>query len=220
MVSVSPIESDSDVDGDDGERVFVLSNEDSRTGLVPYSNRPDGDQQGNSVESGSAAGPSKFVGQGLGETKREQEPRVVPSLLYPPAMTFDGNPNGWRQVSRVSISQHGTAPVLTECDTVPPLLFQQSLRPLPKPRITINSNLQHRTSLPDLRNVRMQVEGRLQDFGPAAGPESFFPNPNVSPGDDNDLLPPDYDQATEPFPDMMSVSGPLSPSSSGHLLSP
>ena len=41
----------------------------------------------------------------------------------------------------------------------------------------------------DARNARMQVEGRVQDFGPA----------NHVPGNDEGMLPPDYQQATEPF---------------------
>jgi len=45
------------------------------------------------------------------------------------------------------------------------------------------------TSEEDIRNSRMKVEGRVQDFGPVA---------YVS-GNNGGLLPPDYRQATEPF---------------------
>jgi len=45
------------------------------------------------------------------------------------------------------------------------------------------------TSEEDIRNSRMRVEGRVQDFGPVA---------YVS-GNSGGLLPPDYRQATEPF---------------------
>ena len=41
----------------------------------------------------------------------------------------------------------------------------------------------------DTPNARMQVEGRVQDFGPISH----------VPGNDESILPPDYQQATEPF---------------------
>ena len=41
----------------------------------------------------------------------------------------------------------------------------------------------------DTPNARMQVEGRVQDFGPI----SHIPET------DEGILPPDYQQATEPF---------------------
>ncbi|KAF9793501.1 hypothetical protein BJ322DRAFT_1035047 [Thelephora terrestris] len=44
----------------------------------------------------------------------------------------------------------------------------------------------------DLRAMRMQVEGRSQDFGPV----SFLPDPEH----DGNILPPDYNQAIQPFP--------------------
>jgi len=44
----------------------------------------------------------------------------------------------------------------------------------------------------DLRAMRMQVEGRQQDFGPI----TFV----LDSGHEGDLLPPDYNQATQPFP--------------------
>lgn len=93
MVSVSPIESDSEA-GEGG--IFTFSSEDSRT-LVPQSNYTERDR-GTGTESVYMVRPSKLVGQGLGKVKREREPRVAPSLLYPPVMTFDGDPGGWRQV--------------------------------------------------------------------------------------------------------------------------
>lgn len=104
MVSVSPIESDSDV----GEsRMFTFSSEDSRTGFIPID-----------IELGSVPGPSKFVGRRLGEVKREHEPGVVRSLLHPPVMTFDGDPDGWRQVSQVPILRR-TTPMLTDTSPIP-----------------------------------------------------------------------------------------------------
>ena len=41
----------------------------------------------------------------------------------------------------------------------------------------------------DIRNSRIQVQGRVQDFGPVT----------YTSGNDEGLLPPDYRQATEPF---------------------
>ena len=41
----------------------------------------------------------------------------------------------------------------------------------------------------DTRNARIQVEGRAQDFGPV----------NYIPDSDEGILPPDYQQATQPF---------------------
>lgn len=45
------------------------------------------------------------------------------------------------------------------------------------------------TSEEDIRNSRMQVEGRVQDFGPVT----------YASGNNEGQLPPDYRQATEPF---------------------
>ena len=45
------------------------------------------------------------------------------------------------------------------------------------------------TSEEDIRNSRMQVEGRVQDLGPVT----------YASGNNEGLLPPDYRQATEPF---------------------
>jgi hypothetical protein len=114
MISVSPIESDSD---DGGDRIFPFSSEDSRTMLVPHDIRADRDREAG-IESGPVTGPSGSVVQGLGEVKRERESRMVPSLLYPPVKTFDGDPSGWRKVSRISISLCRIAPMLNDIDPV------------------------------------------------------------------------------------------------------
>ena len=77
------------------------------------------------------------------------------------------------------------------------LFYSQATRPLPQPEQS-NSRLRPTAlalpSLPggDLRDVRMRVEGRSQDFGPI----TFEPDPEH----DENLLPPDYYQATQPFP--------------------
>lgn len=97
MVSVSPIESDSDVD--EGP-IFTFSSQDSRTGSDPHSDRADR--------------PPEFVVRGLGKVKREQGLAVVPSLLYPPVMGFEGDPGEWRQVSRIFYPLRRTTPLLTD----------------------------------------------------------------------------------------------------------
>lgn len=96
MVSVSPIESDSDIGGD---RTLAISSEesDSRTRLVSHSSRADGDWPID-IESGSVAGSPEFVIL----DKVKQEPGLVPSLLYPPMAMHKGDPSGWRQVSGIS----------------------------------------------------------------------------------------------------------------------
>ena len=54
------------------------------------------------------------------------------------------------------------------------------------------------------------MEGRVQDFGPAPSCiDVSDPNPALdNPGD---LLPPDYNQATEPFPESVSAPTPVYP---------
>ena len=100
MVSVSPIESDSDVGGDS---TFPFSGGHSGTRSVPYGSSAD-EERGTTIESGSGTVHSKYVAQGFGEVNREQRLGAVPSLLYPPVTTFDGDPSGWRKVSRISLS--------------------------------------------------------------------------------------------------------------------
>ncbi|KAF9793505.1 hypothetical protein BJ322DRAFT_1035065 [Thelephora terrestris] len=189
MISVSPIESDSD---GHGERGFTCSSSssDSRTRLVSQSGRTGGERGIACTESSgssSGAGPPEFLGRGRGDVK------IGSSLLYPPAMTFD--------------------------DSNP----RQSLRPLPTPRTALNDSLQYRSSMPDFRHMRMHVDGRLQDFGPVLDcPKSFFAvsNPDTESEHDDDL-PPDYDQATQPFPHSIHGSSPtVTPSSYRPPLSP
>jgi len=69
-------------------------------------------------------------------------------------------------------------------------------RPLPRPeqsssRARTNAAGLASLSDNDLRNQRMRVEGRLQDFGPVTFEDSE---------NEGSLLPPDYNQATQPFP--------------------
>jgi len=91
--------------------------------------------------------------------------------------------------------------------------FLQSIRPLPRPRITSSDSNQLHAGLPPETNfwsMRMRVEGRVQDFGPAAA-LSAVSEPNTALGDDDDLLPPDYYQATQPFPHPISAPTPVPP---------
>ena len=79
--------------------------------------------------------------------------------------------------------------------TSPPFYFQMP-RPFPQPGRSdtlASSAFVLAPVIPgDLRAVRLQVEGRSRDFGPV----TFVPNPEH----DGNTLPPDYSQATQPFP--------------------
>lgn len=99
MISVSPIE-ESDEGHGQGERNFTSSTSESRTRLVSQGNRcptchTDGDRGPGiagteSSGSSSGAGPSEYLIRG--DVKRELDLKGS-SLLYPPAMTFDGGLN-------------------------------------------------------------------------------------------------------------------------------
>lgn len=82
-------------------------------------------------------------------------------------------------------------------NTVPPQNPGNVPRPLPQPGRSnppaSSSTFVLAPAIPgDLRAVRLQVEGRSQDFGPV----TFIPDPEH----DGNTLPPDYNQATQPFP--------------------
>lgn len=83
MISVSPIESDSDGHPDG---TYATSSTESRTRLVSHSNHSDG--RFGSIELGSLGGDSESVGLSRGDPKR-----MPLSLLCPPVMPFDGDPN-------------------------------------------------------------------------------------------------------------------------------
>ncbi|KAF9653280.1 hypothetical protein BDM02DRAFT_3182818 [Thelephora ganbajun] len=180
MVSVSLIESAEDAETDGS---LACLNVNSKTKLVLHSNHSYEGQGMSFGSSGVGAVGSPEFGHGGREMRREESGAVSP-LPSPPVMMF-GEDSGRRN-------------------------SRQSVRPLPRPRVTSSSSLQYSASLPNLRSMRMRVEGRVQDFGPAS--TSFFVIPNPSPvpnhGDD-DLLPPDYNQATEPFPHPMSIPAPV-----------
>lgn len=59
--------------------------------------------------------------------------------------------------------------------------------------------------------MRMRVQGRMQDFGPAATFVATVSSSGCTSHDPEDLLPPDYDQATEPFPHLVTVPVVMSP---------
>jgi len=208
MVSVSPIEPDSDVETDGS---VAPSNSNSRTRLVVHNDNADEDRSvGHGSESMATSSESHH---GEGEVKREESRGAVSSLLYPPVVMFDGG-SSRRGSGQVECNFLLHRILMLTCGDPFFFPFRQSImRPLPKPRITSSDSNQFRAGLPPetyLWNMRMRVEGRVQDFGPAA---AFFPvsDPNTASGNDDDgLLPPDYYQATQPFPHPMSVPAPVS----------
>lgn len=170
MISVSPIESDSEGHPDG---TYATSSTESRTRLVSHSNHSDG----------------RFGSTELGTLGHGDSRRVPLSLLCPPVMPSDGDPN-----------------------------VRYSMRPLPQPRIPgFHDNHQNRSSLPDLWSAKMQAESRLPILRPITILKSSLAvsNPESPQRDEDDLPPPDYDQATQ-----YSMSVPMSPLSSRALPSP
>ncbi|CAE6437706.1 unnamed protein product [Rhizoctonia solani] len=132
-------------------------------------------------------------------TYQTQSQTTYPMSMYPPS-SVSGSGNG----STGAPSAYGGAAVrpdmphqqlstLTQEDETDPRVHEMVPPPDPKGRAPLVVNTGHRGDMTEdeLRTARMQVPERAQDWGPLS---------DTSADESTGILPPDYHQATEPFP--------------------
>ncbi|KAG8688164.1 hypothetical protein FRC11_005954 [Ceratobasidium sp. 423] len=131
---------------------------------------------------------------------------AYPMSMYPPS-SVSGSGGGsstgapaYRSAARPEL-QHQPLSTLTQEDETDPRVHEMIAPPDPKGRAPLVVDTGHRGDMTEdeLRTSRMRVPERAQDWGPVSD----------SSGDENTgMLPPDYNQATEPFPNRRTMPQP------------
>ncbi|CUA72036.1 hypothetical protein RSOLAG22IIIB_10001 [Rhizoctonia solani] len=132
--------------------------------------------------------------------QQPQSQSTYPMSMYPPSSisgsggaSSAGAPSAYGAAVARPEMPHQPLSTLTQEDETDPRVHEMVLPPNPKGRAPLVVETGHRGEMTedDLRATRMQVPERAQDWGPLS---------DTSADESTGILPPDYNQATEPFP--------------------